>query len=155
MTADFRQRMMAINPQLKDFNYGPESYDAAIVIALAAQIATDDGSAHAGEIVGVTTEGEKCTVYADCLELVRQFPAAGVARAETRAKNWAQFREAAGFARCIGVLRFDQDRLVRGPRMFFDWLAEQDPDVLIWDLAISYASEDEPLARQIHAQLRD
>ena len=66
----FQARMLEDNPDLQDFNYGPESYDAAIVIALAAQIAQDDGSAHAAEIVGVTTEGEKCTTYADCLAIV-------------------------------------------------------------------------------------
>jgi len=66
----FQERMLEQDPNLQDFNYGPESYDAAIVIALAAEIAGDDGSAHAGEIVGVTTEGEKCTTYADCLALV-------------------------------------------------------------------------------------
>lgn len=67
----FQARMLEDNPDLQDFNYGPESYDAAIVIALAAQIAQDDGSAHAAEIVGVTTEGEKCTTYADCLAIVQ------------------------------------------------------------------------------------
>jgi ABC-type branched-subunit amino acid transport system substrate-binding protein len=66
----FQARMDEADPDLQDYNYGPESYDAAIVIALAAQIAGDDGSAHAAEIVGVTTEGEKCTNYADCLAIV-------------------------------------------------------------------------------------
>jgi ABC-type branched-subunit amino acid transport system substrate-binding protein len=66
----FQARMDEVDPDLQDYNYGPESYDAAIVIALAAAIAGDDGSAHAAEIVGVTTEGEKCTDYAGCLALV-------------------------------------------------------------------------------------
>lgn len=52
------------------FAYGPESYDSVMIIALAAQIAGDDGSAHAGEIVNVTKDGEKCSTYADCLALV-------------------------------------------------------------------------------------
>lgn len=65
----FNDRMLAIDPDLVDFNYGPESYDAAIVIALAAAVAGDDGSAHAAEIVEVTRGGEKCTAYADCLAL--------------------------------------------------------------------------------------
>lgn len=66
----FQERMLEVDPELQDFNYGPESYDAVIVIALAAQIAGDDGSAHADEIVNVTTEGETCTNYADCLAIV-------------------------------------------------------------------------------------
>jgi len=52
------------------FAYGPESYDAAIIIALAAQVAGDDGAAHASEIVNVTKEGEKCGTFAECLPLV-------------------------------------------------------------------------------------
>jgi hypothetical protein len=87
------------------------------------------------------------------LGLVRRFPVAGLTRAETRNPPWSQFREASGFARCVGVLRFRGDRLLRGPQLFFDWLADQDPDELVWDLAISYASDDEPLARQLNAQL--
>jgi ABC-type branched-subunit amino acid transport system substrate-binding protein len=52
------------------YAYGPEAYDATIIVALAAQVAGDDGSAHAAEIVNVTKGGEKCTTYADCLALV-------------------------------------------------------------------------------------
>ena len=53
------------------YAYGPESYDAAIIIALAAQAAATDGSAHAGEIVNVTKGGEQCSTYADCLALIQ------------------------------------------------------------------------------------
>jgi hypothetical protein len=53
------------------YAYGPESYDAAIIVALAAQIAASDGSAHANEIVNVTKDGEQCSTYADCLALVQ------------------------------------------------------------------------------------
>lgn len=53
------------------YAYGPEAYDAVIIVALAAQVAGDDGSAHAAEIVNVTKDGEKCSTYADCLALVQ------------------------------------------------------------------------------------
>ncbi|HET6665619.1 MAG TPA: ABC transporter substrate-binding protein, partial [Acidimicrobiales bacterium] len=66
----FQARMDAVDPALEDYNYGPESYDAVMLIALAAQVAGDDGSAHASEIINVSKEGEKCTVYADCLALI-------------------------------------------------------------------------------------
>jgi ABC-type branched-subunit amino acid transport system substrate-binding protein len=52
------------------YAYGPEAYDSTIIVALAAQVAGDDGSAHAAEIVNVTKEGEKCDSYAACLELI-------------------------------------------------------------------------------------
>ncbi len=42
-----------------------------IIVALAAQIAgTDDPAAVAGQINGVTRDGEVCTTYADCVALV-------------------------------------------------------------------------------------
>ena len=59
------------NPELTDFNYAAETYDAVLVIALAVEMAQDDGSAHASEIVGITREGEKCTTYADCLAIIQ------------------------------------------------------------------------------------
>ncbi|MGH9276456.1 MAG: ABC transporter substrate-binding protein [Acidimicrobiales bacterium] len=51
------------------YAYGPESYDSAMLIALAAHAAGDDGSAHAGEIVNASKGGEKCSSYADCVAL--------------------------------------------------------------------------------------
>ncbi len=59
------------NDPLEDFNYAAEAYDAAIVIALAVEMAGTDGSAHAGEIVGITGVGEKCTTFADCLAIIK------------------------------------------------------------------------------------
>ncbi len=59
------------NEALTDFNYAAEAYDAVIVIALATEKAGTDGSAHAGEIVGITGVGEKCTTYAACLEIIK------------------------------------------------------------------------------------
>jgi ABC-type branched-subunit amino acid transport system substrate-binding protein len=67
---EFRSRVEEIDPELDDINYAPESYDAVMVVTLAAQIAGSDGIEYASEINGVTKDGEKCTTYADCLELV-------------------------------------------------------------------------------------
>jgi len=52
------------------YAYGPEAYDSTIIIALAAQAAGDDGSAHAAEIVNVTKDGEQCSTFAECLPLL-------------------------------------------------------------------------------------
>jgi len=68
---EFRSRVEEIDPEVDDINYAAESYDAVITIALAAQIAGSDGVELASEINGVTKDGEKCTSYPDCLELVR------------------------------------------------------------------------------------
>ena len=66
----FQERMLEADPELEDFNYGPETYDAVMLIALAAQVAGSDGIEYASEIINVSKEGEKCTTYADCLALV-------------------------------------------------------------------------------------
>jgi ABC-type branched-subunit amino acid transport system substrate-binding protein len=54
-----------------EYAYGAESYDAVIITALAALIAgTDDPSAIAAEINGVTKDGEKCTSFEECKALI-------------------------------------------------------------------------------------
>ena len=59
------------NPELTDFNYAAEAYDAVIVDRpRRAKAGRDDGSAHAAEINGITKDGEKCTTYADCLTII-------------------------------------------------------------------------------------
>jgi hypothetical protein len=51
--------------------YGPESYDAVIISALAAVAAGDDsGEAVADNIVDVTREGTKCTTFEECAQLL-------------------------------------------------------------------------------------
>ncbi len=56
---------------LTDYNYAGETYDAIVVIALAAEIAKTDGSAMADQIVGVTKDGEKCTDFQSCLDIIK------------------------------------------------------------------------------------
>ena len=53
--------------------YGPESYDAIMLIALAAMAAGDDsGEAVGANIVDVSREGTKCTTFADCKALLEE-----------------------------------------------------------------------------------
>jgi ABC-type branched-subunit amino acid transport system substrate-binding protein len=68
----FNERLLAFDPALTDFSYGPQSYDAAMVIALAAQKAgCADGVKIAAALPDVAGNGgEKCTTYADCLALL-------------------------------------------------------------------------------------
>ena len=59
------------NAELTDFNYAAETYDAVIVIALAAEVGRDRRQRRiADEIVGVTRDGEKCTDFADCMAII-------------------------------------------------------------------------------------
>ena len=69
--ADFRDALLGVDPDLIDFSYAAESYDAVIVTALAAIAAgSDDGVAVGAEINDVTRGGEKCTTFADCKALL-------------------------------------------------------------------------------------
>lgn len=70
LSQEFRDRLLEQDPDLQDFNYAGESYDAVVITALAAEIAGSDGIEHAGEINGVTRGGEKCEDYASCRELI-------------------------------------------------------------------------------------
>ena len=68
--ADFRDLLLAVNPDLEDYSYAAESYDTVIILALAATVAgSDDGVAVGAAINDVTRGGEKCTTFADCLVL--------------------------------------------------------------------------------------
>ncbi len=72
VSQDFKDRL-ATTPSgaaLTDYNYAGESYDAVVVIALAAAEAGTDGSAFADHIVGITKDGEKCTTFADCAAII-------------------------------------------------------------------------------------
>ena len=71
---EFIDRLMEFEPSLTDTLFAGESYDAIVIVALAAEIAgTDDPGAIAAEINGVTQEGgTECTTVADCLDLIEQ-----------------------------------------------------------------------------------
>lgn len=68
---DFRDRMLEMDPKLKDFTYGAEAYDATIAAALAATAAKgDSGKAIGSKMQDVTSGGEKCTDFQACLDLL-------------------------------------------------------------------------------------
>jgi ABC-type branched-subunit amino acid transport system substrate-binding protein len=71
LTSDFQDRLLEVNPDLKDFTYGPESYDAVVVAALAAIAAGDDaGKSIAGELQAVSEGGAECSEFAKCAEML-------------------------------------------------------------------------------------
>ncbi|SET01269.1 ABC transporter substrate-binding protein [Geodermatophilus poikilotrophus] len=68
---DFTDRLREIDPNLQDYNYAGETYDAVIVTALAAQAAgTNDANVFKEFINGMTVGGEACTDFAACLEII-------------------------------------------------------------------------------------
>jgi ABC-type branched-subunit amino acid transport system substrate-binding protein len=69
---DFTKRLLAVDKNLKDFNYAGESYDAVVIAALAAETARSSKGTEIGKFINsVTTGGEKCENYKDCLALVK------------------------------------------------------------------------------------
>ena len=71
VTEDFKAQLLGVDPGLIDYNYAPETYDAVVIAALAAELAgTDDPAQIATFINGVTREGEKCATWADCKALI-------------------------------------------------------------------------------------
>jgi len=70
----FKERLNSVAPSpLDSFAYGPESYDATILTALAAQRGQGtDGVTVQENLAAVSgaTDGEDCNAYADCLVLL-------------------------------------------------------------------------------------
>lgn len=62
------------NPELTDFSYANESYDAVVLLALASLAANSTDPADiAGklqEVSGGSGDGEKCTTFADCADII-------------------------------------------------------------------------------------
>ncbi len=78
LTSEFKDAVNAFwtgkgNEALVDFNYTAESFDAVLLIALAAEAAGTDGSALADQIVAVSKDGAKCSpaTWADCIATVK------------------------------------------------------------------------------------
>jgi branched-chain amino acid transport system substrate-binding protein len=71
VSEEFRGRMDEKDPDLPAYTYGPETYDAVVIIALAAELAgSDQADLIAEQINGVTREGTKCTSYQECKDLI-------------------------------------------------------------------------------------
>lgn len=71
LSPDFEQRLRVENPGLIDTNYAGEAYDAVMIIALAAEQAkSTKGVDMAADINGITKDGEKCTTFRQCRDII-------------------------------------------------------------------------------------
>ena len=69
---EFKGRLTDLKPDLGEFAYAAESYDATILVALAATAAGDDsGEAIASQMQAVSEGGTKCTSFKECLDLLK------------------------------------------------------------------------------------
>ena len=72
-TEDFKAALLEVDPELIDFAYAPESYDAVVLAALAAAAAKSDaGVDMAKQMVPITNGTEICNDYAGCLALLEE-----------------------------------------------------------------------------------
>lgn len=70
---EFQGRLLEVNPDLQDFSYAAESYDATILAALAAiKGGATDGPTIQENMAAVSGAdgGEKCATFAECVELI-------------------------------------------------------------------------------------
>jgi branched-chain amino acid transport system substrate-binding protein len=71
LAPDFEQRLLSQDAGLVDFNYAGESYDAVMLIALAAEQAKSTKGQDIGSAInGLTSGGQKCTTFADCKAII-------------------------------------------------------------------------------------
>jgi ABC-type branched-subunit amino acid transport system substrate-binding protein len=71
LSGDFKDRLKQVDPNLQDYNYSAESYDATMLIAMAAQSAGNTQATAFGPYVNaLTVSGEKCSDFAACLAII-------------------------------------------------------------------------------------
>jgi len=70
---DFKDRLLKIDPNLGNtFNYSGESYDAVVITALASAMAqSNQATAFAPYVNGVTFGGDKCKDFKSCLDIIK------------------------------------------------------------------------------------
>jgi len=73
LTSDFKSQLLKTNPNLKDFTYGPEAYDATVLTALAVISAkSDDPTTFGPWIIKDSEGGTACTTFKECAPLAKK-----------------------------------------------------------------------------------
>jgi ABC-type branched-subunit amino acid transport system substrate-binding protein len=68
LSQDFKARLAAVDPGLNDHLFAGETYDAVVIVSIAAQLAgTNDPKEIAKQINGVTIGEQPCSTAAECL----------------------------------------------------------------------------------------
>jgi ABC-type branched-subunit amino acid transport system substrate-binding protein len=71
LSGDFTDRLLEVDPDLQDYNYSAESYDAVMLVALASQSAgSTQATVFAPYVNALTVGGEKCSDFAACLDII-------------------------------------------------------------------------------------
>lgn len=70
-TDEHKAELLGINPDLEDYSYANESYDAVVLMALAAiQGGAVDGATIRDNLQSVSRDGTKCTAFQECADLL-------------------------------------------------------------------------------------
>ncbi len=70
---DFVAKLKGFDSSLKDYSYAGEAYDAVVLVALAAEAANSDAGVDiAKKMVEVSSGGEKCGTFAECVKLLQE-----------------------------------------------------------------------------------
>ncbi|GAA3743736.1 ABC transporter substrate-binding protein [Salinactinospora qingdaonensis] len=71
--AEFTERLQEFAPDLEVFQFGPQVYDCVMLTALAAeQAGSTDPAEFADDMVSVSKEGEQCSGFAECRDLIAE-----------------------------------------------------------------------------------
>ncbi|AZZ82647.1 MULTISPECIES: ABC transporter substrate-binding protein [Gordonia] len=122
-SGEFQSALKDLDPKLIDFNYSGESYDAAVLSALAATAAkSTDGRTIAANIIGVTNGDENCDSYQACLDALKSGKTiAYVGKTGNLAFNAAGEPSVGSY----GVLEFDGDNKLLTPTRKYVSVAAQ------------------------------
>ncbi|MEU3273201.1 ABC transporter substrate-binding protein [Saccharomonospora sp. NPDC006951] len=70
---EYTKQLKAFAPDLRELQYAPQVFDCVTIVALAAEQAkSTDPTVFSKEIDGITKDGEKCTSFAACKDLITQ-----------------------------------------------------------------------------------
>ncbi|MBA2696272.1 MAG: amino acid ABC transporter substrate-binding protein, partial [Actinobacteria bacterium] len=68
---EFLDRLTEFAPDLEETQFAPQVYDCVVTMALAAEAAQSaNAQDFKAEVVNVTKDGEKCSTFADCRDLL-------------------------------------------------------------------------------------
>lgn len=115
--ADFTDRLDEVDPDLVDYNYAGESYDAVTIAALAsAQARTNDAAVFKDYVNGITITGEPCTDFTTCLAII---DAGGDPDYDGISGPLAFVDSGEPSVASFGVLQFGEDNLIDSEQTTF------------------------------------
>lgn len=118
LSQDFLARLHSVDPDLNEYLYAAETYDAIVITALAAELARSSKPERiAQQINGVTTGGERCLAVATCLKLAREGADIEYRGPSLRTAGFTDAGEPATAS--YATLHFDEDGLINDGKTEF------------------------------------